>query len=400
MAENQKKRFCTNCGKQALGAERFCTNCGAELPPLELSNWEKMSGTIPTGNVSQPQGTPILPTAPKPKKKAFPVKIFGIGAAVILVFGIGAAVFSGTGEEGEVETEPVSPVVIETADNQETQTQPSEESEGKIEISAYDLYAALQENDIFTYTLNDKMTEFLQTHEELFPTVSEDEILAAGVVDETLEARQIMKNPDRYGDKLMFLPELQVVQIMESEVDEDQYMTEINAADWMEQSYYIIYNGVLDDVFEGDWIYAYGLPLGADTYENVSGGETWTIPMAGSFVEKLNADFTENAEEESVPEFTVQAEEYVLPTSDFAYLTDADVAGLSREQIRLAINEIYARHGRIFQTEDLNQYFSSKSWYVPLYTADEFTAMEEILLNDYERANIQFLAAIRDGNRG
>ena len=149
MAENQQKRLCTNCGKQALGEERFCTNCGAELPPLESSNWEKMNGTMPAGNFSQPQGTPISPTASMQKKKAFSVKIFGIGAAVILVFGIGAAVFSGTGEEEEIETEPVSPVVIETADNQETQTQPSEESEGKIEISAYDLYAALQENDIF-----------------------------------------------------------------------------------------------------------------------------------------------------------------------------------------------------------------------------------------------------------
>ena len=99
----------------------------------------------------------------------------------------------------------------------------------------------------------------------------------------------------------------------------------------------------------------------------------------------------------SAPEFAMETGEYILPTSDTAYLTDADVAGLSKEQIRLAINEIYARHGRIFEAEDLNQYFSSQSWYTPLYTADEFTAMESSLLNDYEKANIQFLAAVRDG---
>ena len=90
------------------------------------------------------------------------------------------------------------------------------------------------------------------------------------------------------------------------------------------------------------------------------------------------------------------AEEYVIPGSDSRYLTDADVEGLDLDQIRLAINEIYARHGRAFQTEDLNKYFSSKSWYTPLYSADEFAAIEDSVMNDYEKENIKFLAAIRD----
>lgn len=49
--------------------------------------------------------------------------------------------------------------------------------------------------------------------------------------------------------------------------------------------------------------------------------------------------------------------EYILPYSNTRYLTDGDVAGLSKDEIRIAINEIYARHGRIFQTEDLNVFF-------------------------------------------
>ena len=98
----------------------------------------------------------------------------------------------------------------------------------------------------------------------------------------------------------------------------------------------------------------------------------------------------------AIAETEALEEEYVIPGSDSRYLTDADVEGLDLDQIRLAINEIYARHGRAFQTEDLNEYFSSKSWYTPLYSADGFAAIEDSVMNDYEKENIKFLAAIRD----
>lgn len=46
-------------------------------------------------------------------------------------------------------------------------------------------------------------------------------------------------------------------------------------------------------------------------------------------------------------------------------LTDADVAGLSRSEIRILRNTIYARHGRTFKSADLNNYFRGFSWYRP-----------------------------------
>ena len=97
------------------------------------------------------------------------------------------------------------------------------------------------------------------------------------------------------------------------------------------------------------------------------------------------------------PESTSNADEYIFPDSNTRYLTDSDVSGMDKATIRLGINEIYARHGRAFETVDLNEYFSSKSWYTPLYSADEFAPMESSVFNDYEKKNIEFLAAIRDG---
>lgn len=81
--------------------------------------------------------------------------------------------------------------------------------------------------------------------------------------------------------------------------------------------------------------------------------------------------------------------EYILPNSNSAYLTEADLAGLTKEQLRLARNEIYARRGRKFKDQELNEYFLSKSWYTPLYEPDQFS---ESVFNDYELANRKLIA--------
>ena len=297
---------------QQLSMEQLPSNSEKE----ELPSAKPSRQMPPTDQVPQPQGNPAMTVLNHSEKKKFPVQAVGIGAAAVIVLGVGMVILSGSEETAETK----APTLAETEEQTDIQTTAQtaaqsepvyiEESQGsqKVEIGAYDLYAALQENDLFTYTLNDKMTEFLQTYEDLFPASSVDDVMAAGVVDASLEARQIMKNPSRYGDRLMFLPELQVVQIIESEVDTDQYITEINVADLQGQFYYIIYNGVLDDVFVDDWISAYGLPLGATTYENTAGGETWTIPMAGSYVEKLEEELS-----------MIQPAEEIIPITEGEY---------------------------------------------------------------------------------
>ena len=96
----------------------------------------------------------------------------------------------------------------------------------------------------------------------------------------------------------------------------------------------------------------------------------------------------------------MDASEYILPDSDTRCLTEEDVAGLSEDEIRIALNEIYARHGRIFQSEDLNAYFASRSWYEPKYSAEEFSAVESSIMKDCEIKTIDLLAEVRDGKNG
>lgn len=63
---------------------------------------------------------------------------------------------------------------------------------------------------------------------------------------------------------------------------------------------------------------------------------------------------------------------YILPNSDKEPLTSYDLKNMSKEQLALARNEIFARHGYKFG-EPFKSYFESKSWYRvnPNYTNDK-----------------------------
>jgi hypothetical protein len=58
--------------------------------------------------------------------------------------------------------------------------------------------------------------------------------------------------------------------------------------------------------------------------------------------------------------------DYILLDSNLREITDADLAELSLAELRIARNEIYARHGRQFQDPLLTEWFSAKDWYKDL----------------------------------
>lgn len=76
--------------------------------------------------------------------------------------------------------------------------------------------------------------------------------------------------------------------------------------------------------------------------------------------------------------------EYILPESASRLLTEADLENLTQEDLRIARNEIYARHGRKFLDEGLQEYFNGKSWYNGTIEPDDF---KEDMLSEIERTN-------------
>lgn len=71
------------------------------------------------------------------------------------------------------------------------------------------------------------------------------------------------------------------------------------------------------------------------------------------------------------------------------YIDVSELYSYGPATLRLIRNEIFALHGRIFKSQDLMDYFSQKSWYVPTYNPEDFDANMFYYLNDYEEANLQ-----------
>src|SRR3984885_12199209 len=78
--------------------------------------------------------------------------------------------------------------------------------------------------------------------------------------------------------------------------------------------------------------------------------------------------------------------DFVFPDSESRVLTPDDLRGLSKDDLRIARNEIFARRGRYFNSPDLTARFSKFSWYRP-QTWDP-------PLNNIERANVALIERI------
>ena len=82
---------------------------------------------------------------------------------------------------------------------------------------------------------------------------------------------------------------------------------------------------------------------------------------------------------------------YILPQSATQRLTEEDLSGLTHEELCLARNEIYARHGRRFNNQNIAAYFEAQSWYAPSVDAASFDANQKNYLSEDELYNVSFL---------
>ena len=105
----------------------------------------------------------------------------------------------------------------------------------------------------------------------------------------------------------------------------------------------------------------------------------------------VDSDSEYNMEEEETSTSSVKDGDYILEGSDSRYITEKEVENLSEAERRLAKNEIYARHGRMFDSADLQDYFESKSWYKGTVKPSDF---DESVLNKYEKANIDLISSM------
>ncbi|MDD6662695.1 MAG: YARHG domain-containing protein [Lachnospiraceae bacterium] len=79
---------------------------------------------------------------------------------------------------------------------------------------------------------------------------------------------------------------------------------------------------------------------------------------------------------------------YIFPDSAQRYMSEAELYDLPLQVINYGKNEIYAKRGRRFRSQELQGYFDGQSWYSGIISPDDF---DENSLNDYERINAHMI---------
>lgn len=110
--------------------------------------------------------------------------------------------------------------------------------------------------------------------------------------------------------------------------------------------------------------------------------------------EKANVELLKKAENGTLTANTSSGtsstdDGYIISDSSIRELTDSDLSGLSKSKLRIARNEIYARHHRKFDSADLQTYFNSKSWYSGTIESSDF--VDSAYLSDIEKKNIDLI---------
>lgn len=102
-------------------------------------------------------------------------------------------------------------------------------------------------------------------------------------------------------------------------------------------------------------------------------------------VETTGGTETTPPEEQQPTEVTYT---YILP-SDTETITRADLEGFDKEKGLLAVNEIFARHGWVFKTAWIREYFEQQPWYKAGKSNDGI----EDSLSAVEKANVRTIQA-------
>ncbi len=125
------------------------------------------------------------------------------------------------------------------------------------------------------------------------------------------------------------------------------------------------------------------------------GWNVWVFGMDTVSYDELNeyARWVSTAGEENkqTPGHANGVNDYILPDSSTRVYSKHELEQLSTYDLFIARNEIYARHNRLFASQELTDYFASKSWYHGTIQPADFS---ESVLSNAERTNAHTMLEI------
>ena len=360
--------FCPNCGKEVEAGQKFCPYCGTPMPTVNASN------PLQNENVADRESIPNV--QPKPKKKKhrglIAILVIAVVAVVIGVFAFG---------------------------NNSNHT--------------YELTNFLNmDEDEFL-----KITNYKKTDSGYYP--SDDTIVYQveyGKVISVMLSESVMKEDDSY--KVLYIAGLQPGMKFTSEdmkglKDFKKINTVEGSGDYTE----IFYTDKAEDCMLGVSIdpdtkkitNIYDMVSSKDDIEEMLSGvdnsdssqstdESDSQGVSDSDTSSDTSDSTDT-DTDTTDESTQDqnSDEFIFPDSDSVVEDGGDIEQLSDEDLRIAINEIYARHGYHFKSAALQDYFSNTSRYVDEGITDQSEILSE--LNKYEKENLDNLIAERNARK-
>lgn len=344
--EEKQTITCPACGKEVNKENSFCTNCGAKMTEQPIKVME--------------QGEGIEPVIKKAKKKKRGLKIFLI-ISLLLIIGACVAVGAYFVTQGGFFYNEKT-----TEDDRNTEENSDEQDD-----------TTSNEDDIQTQTDNNEIEQKVETIRESYNNIVSS--MAAGSYKQIQIVEGMTAYYDDNGLKAIIADKgiANVTYACSYYYEGDQAIfAYYEAAD--SHRFYLNNNQLIR------WRYAVNA-LDSQNAVNYD-METTTEYIEWEATLNNHARDLKLAWEDKIAN---GVNDYMLPGSDSRYITTADLDAMTKEQIKIARNEIYARHGRKFEDEQLKNYFSQFTWYNPTIEPDDFK--DEALLNKYEIANRDFI---------
>lgn len=378
LQEKLVQRFCQHCGSEVAEGSMFCGNCGKPLQSLE----EKITSQVVE---EKPPVEPAPVKEQQQKKNMIPIIVIAVICVVAIIIGVGVFWVTQNGDSKDSDRDSDIETNIDDEDEEEEESQEIDDTEVSAEVDktnpiplttsaeASSVYSEMEMNLIAMFDGNastawgegvsgygvGEWIKFTMQSETMvygiailpgnlastsdfyscgYPTEFE---VTAGDIGQTVKISYYTPNFDFSGNPYIFLNFSQPV-----------YTDEITIT--------------ITGVKEGS---------GTNDTTCITELRLFTYPEVGS-----NVSVDANA----WTVLSANAADYMLPTSNSAFLTMDDLAGFTAEDCRIARNELYARYGRRFSDETLQAYFDSKDWYIGTIEPEDF---DDTILNEYEVHN-------------
>lgn len=375
--------FCPNCGSKVEDDARFCGECGCRLPEADAENNEGMmeEGNHFLDGISDNAGMPETKAKEGNGKGAG--GFAGIAVGVIAIIG---CIILGLGMTGKLDK------VMEKFGWKETEAENEPIAKSGIGQKDVPSYGEPESTDTIQQTQGlDAASEETASdiagpdepdagQEEMASNMAEPE--ATGMEGQESDDT-IMELADYYvrdkgpssGISILYVDETGVE--FSAGIGNSGYLAYRDLrgclAEWVNDR---------EAVFEDGYGRSIALHFNADG----------TISVEEKGVD-TNVDLSLTGLYGSFENVDVSDAEFVLKNSDSQMVSESEIEALTPIERKIARNEIYARHGRMFKDEQLQNYFESCSWYEGTISADDF---DIDILNSFEKENANMILACEE----